>query len=394
MERNVPKLRFKGFNDEWKEYELNDILEISKEKYNPAKTSENYKCIELEHISQGDGRILGYINSKEQQSIKNKFLKGEVLFGKLRPYLRKFWIADFDGVCSSEIWVLNGKKVSNKFLYCLVQESTFVNASSISAGSKMPRADWNYMSTVPVSIPSLQEQERIANFLTKVDKIIEKQEEKVKNLENYKKGMIQKIFSQEIRFKDENGNEYPDWQQKVLNDIFIEASERTKTNNEYEVLSSTASGLFRQSEYFNREIASDDNTGYKILRKKQVVLSPQNLWLGNINFNNKFEVGIVSPSYKIFNVKENILPEFVAYIIKTNRMLYEYKQSSEQGASIVRRNLNMDLFYDIPIKLPCIKEQNKIANYLKNIDSIIDKEKEKQVKLKQWKKGLLQQMFI
>lgn len=74
-------------------------------------------------------------------------------------------------------------------------------------------------------------------------------------------------------------------------------------------------------------------------------------------------MGIVSPSYKIFNINKNLNEKYISYIIKTDRMLYGYKQASEQGASVVRRNLNMDLFYDILINIPCVEEQEKIANF-------------------------------
>ncbi|MDU2828611.1 MAG: restriction endonuclease subunit S, partial [Clostridium perfringens] len=356
MSRNVPKLRFKGFEDEWKKYELDDIAMISKSKYNPTKSNKTYKCIELEHIAQEDGRILGYVNSKEQNSIKNKFDSGDILFGKLRPYLKKYWISNFEGVCSSEIWVLKARKISNSFLYRIVQSEKFNNIANVSSGSKMTRADWNYMSSTIFLVPKLNEQEKIANFLSKVDSIIEKQEKKVQYWNSYKKGMMQKIFSQKIRFKDGNGMDYPEWEKKNLKYVLSEISEKTKENNQYEVLSSTANGVFKQSEYFNREIASADNTGYKILRLNQIVLSPQNLWLGNINYNNKYDMGIVSPSYKIFNINKNLNEKYISYIIKTDRMLYGYKQASEQGASVVRRNLNMDLFYDILINIPCVEE--------------------------------------
>ena len=394
MSRNVPKLRFKGFEDEWKKYELDDIAMISKSKYNPTKSNKTYKCIELEHIAQEDGRILGYVNSKEQNSIKNKFDSGDILFGKLRPYLKKYWISNFEGVCSSEIWVLKARKISNSFLYRIVQSEKFNNIANVSSGSKMPRADWNYMSSTIFLVPKLNEQEKIANFLSKVDSIIEKQEKKVQYWNSYKKGMMQKIFSQKIRFKDGNGMDYPECEKKNLKYVLSEISEKTKENNQYEVLSSTANGVFKQSEYFNREIASADNTGYKILRLNQIVLSPQNLWLGNINYNNKYDMGIVSPSYKIFNINKNLNEKYISYIIKTDRMLYGYKQASEQGASVVRRNLNMDLFYDILINIPCVEEQEKIANFLSNIDNIIEKESKKLEELKQWKKGLLQQLFV
>lgn len=162
----IPKLRFKEFNGAWEENELGNIVEMSKTKYNPLKSEEIYKCVELENLSQETGQLLGYFNSKEQQSIKNKFNKGQVLFGKLRPYLKKYWLAEFDGVCSSEIWVLDGKSVSNNFMYRMVQTDKFNFISNISSGSKMPRADWGYMSEFPFFKPALEEQEKIAYFFS------------------------------------------------------------------------------------------------------------------------------------------------------------------------------------------------------------------------------------
>src|SRR5690554_4019024 len=124
--------------------EFGKIAERSKLKYNPKSSTENYPCIELEHLSQGSGILIGYVDSSLQKSVKNKFNKGDVLFGKLRPYLKKFLLAPFDGVCSSEIWVLEGKKVSNKYLHYLIQTSKFNYEVNKTSGSKMPRADWEY----------------------------------------------------------------------------------------------------------------------------------------------------------------------------------------------------------------------------------------------------------
>lgn len=379
MERNVPKLRFKGFNDEWNELKVSDTLKIRH-----GKDQKKIECENGEYPILATGGEIGRTDTPIYD-------KESVLIGRKgtidRPiYMNTpFWTVDT--LFYSEIH----NNYIPKFIYYKFQ---CINWKKYCEASGVPSLSASTIESIKYKLPSLQEQERIANFLTKVDKIIEKQEEKVKNLENYKKGMMQKIFSQEIRFKDEDGEEYPEWEDKKIVDIFIEINEKTSIKNQYEVLSSTSTGLFKQSEYFNREIASEDNTGYKILRKKQIVLSPQNLWLGNINYNNKYETGIVSPSYKIFNVAENTLPQFVAYIIKLDRMLYEYKQASEQGASVVRRNLNMDLFNDIVIKLPCYREQSRITAYLNNIDVILEKEKNKLEELKQWKKGLLQQMFV
>ena len=108
---------------DWEVMEFGEFAETEKGKYVPVE-NENLRCLELEHFDQGTG-FLGWINSPEQKSTKNKFKKGQVLFGKLRPYLQKYWLAEYDGVCSSEVWVLNSKnrKCSNEFLFRLVQSN-------------------------------------------------------------------------------------------------------------------------------------------------------------------------------------------------------------------------------------------------------------------------------
>jgi len=161
QKKNSPQLRFPGFEGEWEKDEFANLVEKSSEKYDPVKDYTLYPCIELESISQETGVLLTTFNSTETKSIKTKFYKGEILFGKLRPYLKKFYKAPFDGVCSSEIWVLRGKNIYNEFLYCLIQGERYINASNISSGSKMPRADWDYISSITFCFPPLPEQHRI-----------------------------------------------------------------------------------------------------------------------------------------------------------------------------------------------------------------------------------------
>lgn len=130
-----------------KKIEFGEIAELRKEKFNPGTSNEIKPCLELEHSEQVTGKINGYVPSSEQKSIKNVFYKGDVLFGKLRPYLRKYWLAKFDGVCSSEVWVLKpkSKDVSNEYLFNLIQTNDFIQAVNVSSGSKMPRLDWHYI---------------------------------------------------------------------------------------------------------------------------------------------------------------------------------------------------------------------------------------------------------
>ena len=195
---NVPKLRFKEFTDEWNYEIFDNIIDIRSKSYNPNNNI-NYKCIELENINQGAGTINGYFNSCEQKSTKNIFYKNEVLFGKLRPYLKKYWYATFDGVCSSEIWVAKSKsseKITNKFILYIFQTNYFLQLCNLSTGSKMPRADWDFIKEHFFAIPTLQEQDKIARFLSLLDKKIELQAKKIEVLKYFKKGLINYLFSQ------------------------------------------------------------------------------------------------------------------------------------------------------------------------------------------------------
>lgn len=179
-----------------------------------------------------------------------------------------------------------------------------------------------------------------------------------------------------------------------LKNILVEQNNKTSKNNEYEILSSTSKGIYLQKDYFNKQAASDNNVGYKILKKNQLVLSPQNLWMGNINVNTEYNIGIVSPSYKIFNISNNVNIDFFNYWIKSPKALFEYKISSEQGASIVRRNLNMDLFYEIIVDLPRGKLQNKVGKIIKLLNLNIQYNEFLLQKLSELKKGLMQNMFV
>jgi type I restriction enzyme S subunit len=179
----------------WEEAEFGKIAKRSSEKHNPMTSASEYPSVELESLTQGTGQLIQLFTSTDQKSIKNKFTKGDVLFGKLRPYLRKWLMSTFDGVCSSEIWVLRGKAVTNEYLYQLIQTGEFMKATNVSSGSKMPRADWDHIAAVSFSYPaSKAEQTKIANFLTALDRKIEALAAQIAHTQTWKKGLLQQMF--------------------------------------------------------------------------------------------------------------------------------------------------------------------------------------------------------
>ena len=227
-----------------------------------------------------------------------------------------------------------------------------------------------------------EEQIKIAKLLMLLDERIATQNKIIDKLQSLIKGISNMLLN------PETGTTVR------LGDILNERIERTKVNNQHEVLSSTVNGLFSQRKYFSKDIASENNIGYKIIRLHDIVLSPQNLWMGNINYNDKFEVGIVSPSYKVFSITENYDKRYIAALLKTHRALYDYMLVSEQGASIVRRNLNFEAFEQLVFKIPSITTQRKIGSIISSLKSHLEIENMIKVTYQSQKQYLLRQMFI
>lgn len=184
------------------------------------------------------------------------------------------------------------------------------------------------------------------------------------------------------------------WKKVKLGDCIKEVVKKTIENNQYEVLSVTKDGIFSQKEFFKKQIASENNIGYKIIRKNNLVFSTMNLWMGSLDVLTNYDIGIVSPAYKIFEFNEKLMsPEYGKYFMKSYYMLEQYKNCSEQGASVVRRNLDLKVLLNVEINIPSIKEQEKIVEILKTIDSIIEKYESLLEEKNQFIKSLFSEMF-
>ena len=161
-------------SDDRKKIKLKEFAELVNQPYQPS-SGENFNYIGLEHIEQQTLRINGIGNSSDVISQKHRFNAGDILFGKLRPYFRKVVRPSFDGVCSTDIWVVRAKPgFDQSFLFYFLANQSFIDAcNSSSSGTRMPRADWNHLSETLWELPSLPEQKRIAEILSALDDKIE-----------------------------------------------------------------------------------------------------------------------------------------------------------------------------------------------------------------------------
>src|SRR5699024_4990674 len=196
-----------------------------------------------------------------------------------------------------------------------------------------------------VNLSSIDEQHKLGILLSRIDNTLQLHERKCEELALIKKALLQNLFPKKDEIKPEvRYKNFSDaWEQRKLENFLQEYSIKSKIENEYPLLSSTNKGM----EYREGRTASESNIGYKILEINDLVLSPQNLWLGNININT-LVTGIVSPSYKTLKIN-NLNLYFLLPQLKTKRMLEKYKQVSVQGASVVRRNLDFTEFMNIDL---------------------------------------------
>jgi len=195
------KTRLPGFSGEWETKRLGDIASIRNQKVLPSNVDPDTACVELEHVGQGDGRLLESSTARHSTSSKYRFFGGDVLFGRLRPYLRKFWLADRDGICTTEIWPLmvDPDKADGGFLQAIVQSDRFIEAASASYGTHMPRADWGVMRNCEVRLPPIDEQTAIATVLSDVDAEIAALERRRDKTRAVKQGMMQQLLTGRVR---------------------------------------------------------------------------------------------------------------------------------------------------------------------------------------------------
>ena len=385
---NVPKIRFNDFDDNIIKISIKELGNVITGTTPSTTDRSNYgdEYLWASPVDMGDFKYINNTKTKLSEKGFNKTRcvpKDSILITCIGSTIGKTGMASKEMSTNQQINTLIPNKIYNSdYLYYCINFNfpRFLNKISFQAVPIISKSEFEKLE---VSITkNIYEQEKIGKLLSLLDKKIELQSKKIEDLKLFKKGLINSIG------KNIEIEKIP------LKNILAEQNRKTTKNNEYEILSSTSKGIYLQKDYFNKQAASDNNVGYKILKKNQLVLSPQNLWMGNININSKYNIGIVSPSYKIFDINNNIDIDFFDYWIKSPKALYEYKISSEQGASIVRRNLNMDLFYEIKVDIPKGKMQNKLGKIIKLLNLKIQYNENLLQKLQELKKGLMQNMFV
>lgn len=188
--------RFDQIKAGWTEIEFGELVDRVRKQFDPSTADVPSRCcIELEHVGQGTGTLVGSITTTTAASMKLEFQPSDVLFGKLRPYLRKYWLADRVGVCSSEFWVLRVRNAgcTAEFLKCILESEPFMRAVFASAGSKMPRAEWDYVSQTSILMPPQSDQERLVSMMNGCDEEVQTRRRYIAALENERNGLVERF---------------------------------------------------------------------------------------------------------------------------------------------------------------------------------------------------------
>ncbi|MDK0787031.1 restriction endonuclease subunit S [Clostridium perfringens] len=402
MSRNVPKLRFNGFDGELKSFKFKQLVKLQRGssprpivKY-ITDSDDGVNWIKIGDVSKGE-TIINSTKEKitKEGALKSRFVQvGDLILSNSMSYGRPY-IMGIDGYIHDGWFVLRDYENNFKRDYlCQLLTSSVIQKQykKLAAGGVVDNISSELVNSVSIKLPSLQEQEKIVNFLSKVDSIIEKQEKKVQYWNSYKKGMMQKIFSQKIRFKDENGMDYPEWKiNKIENIATIEMGFTPSTKNDeawngnIEWLS--IAGMNSKYIYSGNKKISSEILGKRKLVPIDTLIMSFKLTIGRLAIVKK-EIVTNEAICQFYWKSKDISNEYMyAYLSVIN--IESFGCRAAKGITLNTESLN-----SIVVKLPCLEEQTKIANFLSNIDNIIEKESKKLEELKQWKKGLLQQMFV
>ena len=383
---NVPNLRFPEFSGEWERCALGDITE------NFSRRNKEEILYPMFSVTNNKGFIPQSEQFEDREMVGEDIKAYKIIhkddFAYNPARINVGSIAKYNGenpcmISSLYVCFKTTPKIDNDWMMQLLKTPKMNFYYNINGeGGVRVYLFYPNFARIKTSYPTLQEQQKISSFLSLLDERIATQIKIIEKLESLIRGI-----SNSLLYAD-NGTPVR------IGDILKERVEKTKVNNQHEVLSSTVKGIFSQREYFSKDIASENNVSYKVIRLHDVVLSPQNLWMGNINYNDRFEVGIVSPSYKIFTIAEGYDKTFIASILKTHRALYSYMLVSEQGASVVRRNLNMEAFEQLVFKIPPYEEQCKIGRTLSAFHARLANANATKIAYERQKQWLLKLLFI
>lgn len=405
-----PSLRFNGFKDAWNIMLLGELGSfkngLNKDSSDFGFGSPFVNLMDVFGKSILTENNFGLVNATDKDIETYNLKKGDVLF--IRSSVKRTGVGetilvakDLPNTVYSGFLIRfrdNNKELDLNFKsYCFSNTPFRKELLSYATSSANTNINQESLAQIKVHFPSLPEQQKIASFLSAVDEKIQLLNRKKQLLEQYKKGVMQQLFSGKLRFKDENGKTYPKWEEKKLGELAVRIGDGIHTTPKYDdngnyyfvngnnltngkIVINESTKKISESEYLkhNRELG------------KNTILFSINGTIGNIAFYDNEQI-VLGKSACYINLSEAVDLKFI-YLILQSSATINYYNAELTGSTI--RNLSLRTVRETPINFPCIEEQKKIADFLSAIDVKIESLSNQINQTQNFKKGLLQQMFV
>jgi type I restriction enzyme S subunit len=384
---SMPTLRFKEFSDNWIAHSLEDLADVT--------------TGDKDTQDKNDGGLYPFfVRSQTIEKINSYSYEGEAVLtsgdgvgvgknfhyvnGKFNYHQRVYCISNFN------------KNVIARYIYYYFSAKFYRRVMALSAKTSVDSVRRNMITEMQIYLPSYLEQTKISNFLTAIDEKITQLTQKHSLLNLYKKGMMQKIFSQELRFKDSDGDKFSDWEYKSISTIFLRRSHASKTEfidegGRYFIVDMGSIGR-------DASLISTKTTNYAddFLTTNDLVMAKDDIGGGNIigkvikiPEDNKYICG--DHVYKL-SLRENLgCIGYYYFAINSYEVNKSFRKKANGTAQI---GISINTVDEQSIPVPCIKEQIKIHNFLASIDKKISATQSELELFKQYKQGLVQQMFV
>ncbi len=402
-----PKIRFKGFDNDWEQRKLGDVLADMYNGQTPSRNKAEFWNGEISWLSSGElnrGTVNSSLEKITEAGKKSANLR-IVPKGTFIMAITGLEAAGTRGNCAllglnttlnQSCMALFPKKgiLDSRFLFQWYRKVGEEYGTNYTQGTKQQSYNAELIKILPITLPNVDEQIKISLYLENLDHLITLHQRKCEDTKKLKKYMLQKMFPQngskvpEIRFKGFTD----DWEQRKFGSLLDETKNKTSVEDEDTLLSCAINGMYLNSELFSH-FRGASNVGYLKVKKNDLILSAQNLHLGNCNVNLRFEHGIISPAYKVYELVD-CNPLFMQAWVKRDSTKNFFLRASTEGASVCRKNIVWEELYKQELLVPDIEEQKKIGAYFDYLDHLITLHQNKCEELKKIKKYMLQNMFV
>ncbi|HGF7979557.1 TPA: restriction endonuclease subunit S [Enterococcus faecium] len=373
-----PEIRFPGFTEDWEERKLIDLVV----RLNKSTNSSRLPKVEFEDIVAGEGRLNKDVSQKFDNRKGIEFLPNDILYGKLRPYLKNWLKATFTGVAIGDFWVFRAKKSDSDFIYSLIQADRYQKAANDTSGTKMPRSDWKKVSDTVFYIPNdLKEQQKIGIFFKKLDDTIALHQRKLDLLKETKKGFLQKMFPEngakvpEIRFPGFTD----DWEQRKSKELCTISTGKGNTQDKID------DGIYP---FYVRSATIEKSNDY-LYDQEAVLTVGDGVGTGKVFHYVNGKYNLHQRVYRMYDFNY-VSAKYFYYYFSNNF----YKRVMSMTAKTSVDSVRMEMIADMNIVFPSVKEQEKIVALFSNLDDTIALHQRKLDLLKETKKGFLQKMFV